>query len=135
MSLYWRQTVIFKIESEATDPIEIRLRVRQGCIQLPILFNFYSEYIFIEVFYEVEKDVSINGMRLSNLHSAEDTIVSVDTVKGLKILMNRITETSSRYILDINSKKINKFMIISKKNIIGVHISINQTRMKRVHRY
>lgn len=56
---------------------------KQWFSKLPILFNFYSEYIFIEVFYEVEKDVSINGI-LSNLHSAKDTIVSGDTVEGLK---------------------------------------------------
>jgi hypothetical protein len=38
-----------------------------------------------------------------------------------------------RYRLDINTKT--KFMIISKKDITGVHLSINQSRIERVHKY
>jgi hypothetical protein len=36
--------------------------------------------------------------------------------------------------MDINTNK-TKFMIISKEDITGVHISINQTRIERVHQY
>lgn len=72
-------------------------------------------------------------MQLNNLRYANHIIVFANTVEGLQILMNRITEISSRYGLDIKTNK-TKFMIIRKENI-GTHISINQTRIERVHRY
>jgi len=48
--------------------------------------------------------------------------------------MDRITESSMRYGLDINTNK-TKFMIISKEDITGVHLSINQSIIERVHKY
>ncbi|CAI6350836.1 unnamed protein product [Macrosiphum euphorbiae] len=48
--------------------------------------------------------------------------------------MDEITESSMRYGLYINTNK-TKFMIISKEDITGVHININQIRIERVHKY
>jgi len=93
-----------------------------GDILSPILFNLYSEYIFREALNEVEEGIFINGTRLNNLRYADDTIVFADTVEGL---MDRITETSSRYGLDIIRNKIKR-----KKNTTRAHISIYQIRKK-----
>lgn len=50
---------------------------------------------------------------------ADDTIVFADTIEDLQILMAKITESSMRYGLDINTNK-TTFMIISKEDITGV---------------
>ncbi|KAL4120153.1 hypothetical protein QTP88_012884 [Uroleucon formosanum] len=133
-NLYWNQTAVLKMEDKTTDPIKIRRGVRQGCILSSILFNFYSEYIFREALNEIEEGISINGTRLNNLSYADDAIVFADSIEGLQLLMDRITEASMRYGLDINTNK-TKFMIISKEDITGVHLSINQSRIERVHKY
>jgi len=76
----------------------------------------------------------IKYILIFNLHYADDTIVFADTIEGLQILMDEITESSMRYGLYINTNK-TKFMIISKEDITGVHININQIRIERVHKY
>jgi len=112
-NLYWRRTAVHKTEGETTDPIEIRRGVRRGCILSPILFSLYSEYIVREALNEVEQGISINGTRLNDLRYADDAVVFADAVEDLQILMDKITESSSRYGLDINTSK-TKFTIISK---------------------
>lgn len=119
------------MEGETTDPIKIRRGVRQGCILSPILFNLYSEYIIRVALNKIEEGIYIKGTRLNNLRYADDTIDFADTIEGLQILMDKITESSIRYGLNINTNK-TKFMIISKEDITGVHMSINQTRIERV---
>ncbi|CAG9837704.1 unnamed protein product, partial [Diabrotica balteata] len=48
--------------------------------------------------------------------------------------MNKITETSRTYGLDINTSK-TKLMIISKQNITGANLYVNQMRIERVSQY
>uniref|UniRef100_A0A8D9ETK3 Reverse transcriptase domain-containing protein n=1 Tax=Cacopsylla melanoneura TaxID=428564 RepID=A0A8D9ETK3_9HEMI len=48
--------------------------------------------------------------------------------------MNKVTVTSQKYGLDINTSK-TKFMIISKENITGANLYINQTIIERVSQY
>lgn len=96
------------------------------------MFNLYSEYIFRVALNEVKEGIFINSARLNNLLYA--TIIFSDTIEGLQILMDKIIEISMRYGLNINTKKI-KFMIISKEDITRVHLSINQTKIERVHKY
>lgn len=55
-------------------------------------------------------------------------------MRGLQIFMDKITESSMRYGLNINTNK-TKFMIISKEDITGDLLSINQTRIERIHKY
>uniref|UniRef100_A0A8D8Y176 Craniofacial development protein 2 n=3 Tax=Cacopsylla melanoneura TaxID=428564 RepID=A0A8D8Y176_9HEMI len=133
-NLYWHQTASLKIEDENTDEVEILRGVRQGCILSPSLFNLYSEHIFREALDNLEEGISINGLRLNNLRYADDTIIFADTIEGLQRLMNKIHETSTQYGLDINTGK-TKFMIISKKEINGVNLFINNTRIERVTKY
>ncbi|CAG9839360.1 unnamed protein product [Diabrotica balteata] len=48
--------------------------------------------------------------------------------------MNRITETSRTYKLDINTTK-TKLMIISKKNVTGANLYVNQLRIELASQY
>uniref|UniRef100_A0A8D8XEP5 Craniofacial development protein 2 n=1 Tax=Cacopsylla melanoneura TaxID=428564 RepID=A0A8D8XEP5_9HEMI len=132
-NLYWNQTAVLRVDYEHTEQVEILRGVRQGCIISPILFNLYSEYIFKEALADLDEGISINGVHL-NLRYADDTIVFADTLEGLQQLMNKVTETSKKYGLDINTNK-TKFMIISKENITGANLYVEGKRIERVSQY
>ena len=76
----------------------------------------------------------MNGVKLNNFRYADDTIIFADTMEGLQKLMTKISETSNRYGLDINTNK-TKFIIISKKNIQGLNLFINGASIERVSQY
>uniref|UniRef100_A0A8D8YBA7 Craniofacial development protein 2 n=3 Tax=Cacopsylla melanoneura TaxID=428564 RepID=A0A8D8YBA7_9HEMI len=133
-NLYWNQTAVLRVDYEHTEQVEILRGVRQGCIISPILFNLYSEYIFKEALADLDEGISINGVHLNNLRYADDTIVFADTLEGLQQLMNKVTETSKKYGLDINTNK-TKFMIISKENITGANLYVEGKRIERVSQY
>lgn len=131
-NLYWNQTAVLKIEGEHTDEVKILRGVRQGCILSPILFNLYSEHIFREALDNMDEGIPINGIRLNNIRYADDTIMFADTIEGLQKLMNKITEVSSSYGLDINANK-TKVIIITKEQISSnAQIIVNQVRIERV---
>lgn len=131
-NLYWNQTAVLKIEGEHTDEVKILRGVRQGCILSPILFNLYSEHIFREALDNMDEGIPINGIRLNNIRYADDTIMFADTIEGLQKLMNKITEVSSSYGLDINANK-TKVIIITKEQISSnARIIVNQVRIERV---
>lgn len=48
--------------------------------------------------------------------------------------MDRVTESSQRYGLDINSKK-TKLMVISKEDITNCQLTINQKPIERIKKY
>lgn len=133
-NLYWNQTASVRIEGEQTEEVRILRGVRQGCILSPTLFNLYSEHIFREALQDLEEGIAINGRKLNNLRYADDTIVFADSIEGLQALMTSIHNTSRQYGLDINISK-TKFMIISKRQISGVNLYINNERIERVTKY
>ena len=123
-----------RVGDEQTEEVKILRGVRQGCILSPILFNLYSEHIFGEALEDQEEGISVNGRKLNNIRYADDTIVFADSIEGLQLLMDRVVEKSSQYGLEINTNK-TKLMVISKENIGGVHLSINQNAIERVSHY
>lgn len=99
-----------------------------------ITITLYSEHIFREALQDLEEGISINGLKLNHLRYVDDTIAFADTIEGLQTLMSKIHETSEAYGLDINTSK-TKFMIVSKKEINGVNLYVNQARIERVTKY
>ena len=57
-----------------------------------------------------------------------------NTLEGLQNLVNKITETSRTYGLEINTNK-TTLMIISKENSTGANLYVNQKRIERVSQY
>jgi Reverse transcriptase (RNA-dependent DNA polymerase) len=133
-NLYWNQTACMRLDGERTEQVKILRGVRQGCILSPLIFNMYSEKIFNEALNGVEEGVLLNGVRLNNIRYADDTIVMADSLDGLQTLMDRITQYSQQYGLNINVQK-TKQMIISKKPINGAHLYISGIRIERVKQY
>ena len=63
-----------------TDWFHIGKGVRQGCILLPCLFNFYAEYIMRNAgLEETQAGIKIAGRNINNLRYAHDTTLMAES--------------------------------------------------------
>ena len=80
-----------------TDWFQIRKGVRQGCILLPYLFNFYAEYIMRNAgLEEAQAGVKIALTNINNLKYADDTTLMAESEEELKILLMKVKEKSEK---------------------------------------
>ena len=71
--------------------VQIRKRVRQGCILSPFLFNFYAEYIMKNAgLDEAQAGIKIAGRNINNLRYADDTTLMAESEEELKSLLMRV---------------------------------------------
>ena len=67
--------------------------VRQGCILLPCLFNFYAEYIMRNAgLDEAQAGIKMAGRNINNLRYAEDTTLMAESEEELKSLLMKVKE-------------------------------------------
>ena len=66
-----------------TDWFQIGKGVRQGCILLPCLFNFYAEYIMRSAgLEEAQAGIKIAGRHINNLRYTDDTTLIAEVKKN-----------------------------------------------------
>ena len=79
-NLYAGQEATVRTGHETTDWFQIGKGVRQGCILLPCLFNFYAEYIRRNAgLEETQAGIKIAGRNINNLRYAGDTTLMADS--------------------------------------------------------
>ena len=72
-NLYAGQEATVRTGHGTTDWFQIGKEVHQGCILSPCLFNFYAEYIMINVgLEEAQAGIKIAGRNINNLRYADD---------------------------------------------------------------
>ena len=87
-----------------TDWFQIGKEVRQGCILLPCLFNFYAEYIMRNAgLEEAQAGIKIAGRNINNLRYADDTTLVAESEEELKNLLMK--EESEKVGLKLNIQK------------------------------
>ena len=73
-NLYATQAATLRTGHGTTDWFQIGKGVRQGCILLPCLFNFYAEYIMRNAgLDEAQAGIKIAWRNINNLRYADDT--------------------------------------------------------------
>lgn len=77
--------------------------VSQGRVLSPLLFHFYSENINVGTLEDMDFGITINGMVVSNIWYADDTVVT--SLSDLQNLPNVIIVHSSIAWLDLIAKK------------------------------
>ena len=79
--------------------------VRQGCILSPCLFNFFANYIMgnAEV-HEAQAGIKIATRNISNLRSADDTMLMEES-EELKSLLMKVKEESEKVASKFNIQK------------------------------
>ena len=88
------------------DMEQIGKGVRQGCILLSCLFNFYAEYIMRNaVLDEAQAGIKIARRNINNLRYADDTTLMVESEEELKSLLMKVKEESEKVGLKLNIQK------------------------------
>ena len=96
-NLYAGQEATVRNGHGTTDWFQIGKRVRQGCILLPCLFNFYAEYIMRNAgLEEAQAGIKIAGRNINNLRYADDTTLMVESEEELKSLLMKVKEKSKK---------------------------------------
>ena len=89
------------------DWFKIGKGVRQGCILLPCLFNFFAEYIMRNArLNEAQASVKIAQRNINNLRYVDDTTLMAESKEELKSLLMNVKEESEKAGLKLNIQKI-----------------------------
>jgi len=88
------------------DWFQIGKGVCQGCILLPGLFNFHTEYIMWNVgLDEAQAEIKIARRNTNNLRYADDTTLMAESEEELKSLLMKMKEESEKAGLKCNIQK------------------------------
>ena len=96
-----------ELDMEKQTGFQIGKGVRQGCMLLLCLFNFYAEYIMWNAkLYESKAEIKIAKRNINNLRCTDDSTLMV-----LNLLM-RVKEEGKKAVLKLNIQKL-KFIASS----------------------
>ena len=105
-NLYAGQEETVRNGHGTTGWFQIGKGVRQGCILLPCLFNFYAEDIMRNAgLKEAQAGIKIAGRNINNHRYAEDTIHMAESEEELKSLLMKVKEESEKVGLKLNVQK------------------------------
>ena len=94
-NLYESQEATVRTRHRTTDWFQIGKGVRQGCILLLGLFNFYAEYIMRNTgLEEAQAGIKIFGRNINNFRYADDTTLMAESEEELKSLLMKVKEES-----------------------------------------
>ena len=96
-SLYAGQEATVRTGHGTIDWFQIGKGVRQGCILLPCLFNFYAEYIMRNAgLEETQAGIKTAGRNINNLRYADDNTLMAESEEELKSLLMKVKEESEK---------------------------------------
>ena len=104
--LYAGQEATVRTGHGTTAWFQIGKGVREGCILLPCLLNFYEEYIMRNAgLKETQAGIKIAGRNINNLRYADDTTLMAESEEELKSLLMKVKEESEKVGLKLNIEK------------------------------
>ena len=105
-NLYAGQETTIRTGHGTTDWFQIGKGVRQGCILLPWLFNFYAEYSTRNTgLEEAQAGIKIAGRNINKLRYADNTTLMAESEEELKSLLMKVKEESEKVGLKLNIQK------------------------------
>ena len=105
-NLYAGQETTVRTGHGKTDWFHIGKGVRQGCILLSCLFNFYAEYIMRNAgLEETQAGIKIAGRNSNHLRYADDTTLMAESEEELKSLLMKVKEENEKVGLKLNVQK------------------------------
>ena len=105
-NLYAGQEATVRTGHGTTDWFQTGKGVRQGCILLPCLFNFYAEYIMRNAgLEEAQAGIKIAGRNNNNLRYADGTTLMAESEEELKSLLMKVKVESKKVGLKLNIQK------------------------------
>ena len=90
-NLYVDQEATVRTGHGTTDWFQIGKGVRQGCILIPCLFNFYGEYIMRNAGQdEAQAGLKIARKNINNFRYADGTTLMAESEEELKSLLMKV---------------------------------------------
>ncbi len=132
-SIYWNQVAYVRTNKGMSKQISIKKGVRQGCILSPVLFNLYSEELINEAL-EDEEGVKLNGIGITNIRYADDTILIADSEDKLQRMLNKVVDACSNFGMELNVKK-TKVMVIEKMPSSIIEVKVNNNNLEQLQNY
>ncbi|BHF72032.1 hypothetical protein SprV_0401509500 [Sparganum proliferum] len=106
IKVYYRSTTArVLVRNNLTQPFGIRSGVRQGCILLPILFNYAIDWILGRALHEGDGVEFAPGHRLTDLDYADDIALLASSFGDLQSMVSRLNEVAKSVGLSINAGK------------------------------
>ena len=91
-NLYASQGATDRTGHGTTDWFQIGKEIRQGCILLPCLFNFYAEYIMRNArLEEAQAGIKMAGRNINNLRYADDTTLMAESESESEVAQSCLT--------------------------------------------
>ena len=107
-NLYAGQEAAVRTGHGTMDWFLIGKGIRQGCVLLPCLFNFYAEYILRNAgLDEAQAGIKIAKRNINNLRYAVDTTLMAEIEEELKSLLMKVKEENEKAGLKLNIQKTN----------------------------
>ena len=103
--LYNKAISAVLFNSSIGDWFRTTLRVRQGCLLSPTLFNIFLERIMTDALEDQGGTVSIGRRTNANLRFADDIDVLAGEEEELANLVERRDKASTAYGMEISAKK------------------------------
>ncbi|VDM04208.1 unnamed protein product [Schistocephalus solidus] len=97
------------VHSNFSQEFDIRSGVRQGCILLPILFNYAIDWILGKALHEEDGVELAPGRRLADLDCANDIALLASNFDDLQSMVSRVNEVAKSVGFSINAGKTNVF--------------------------
>ena len=106
INLYAGQEATVRTGHGTTDWFQIGKGVRQDCILLPCLLNFYAEYIVRNAgLDEAQAGTKIAGRNVNSLRYADDTTLMAESEEELKSPLMKVKEEDEKVGLKPNIQK------------------------------
>ena len=100
------QEATVRTRQEMMDWFQTGKGVYQGCILLPCLFSFYTEYIMQNTgLDESQAGIKIAGRNIDNLRYIDETTLIAESEEELKSFLMKVKEESEKAGLKLNIQK------------------------------
>ena len=90
-NLQWDQKAAIKIGDQISNYVDIKREMRQRCILSPDRLSLYSEKILRGI--KDMKGIKINGINITNIQYADDTVLIADSEKERQHLVDKVEAT------------------------------------------
>ena len=91
-----------RVQDKTSKPFIYERGVRQGCPTSPDLFNIYIDDMLDNL-----KGIETQGLgyKVKGLHFADDTVIFYNTIKEMKINLDKIERWCDKNCMEINALK------------------------------
>ena len=109
--LYINQEAVIRVPDGESKPGIIGRGVRQGCPISPLLFSIYAKVMMIEALENMNEEIIVGGLVVSDVRFANDQCMLASSENGLQKLMNKLNATAKKFNMKMNVQKRKAMMV------------------------